>query len=1117
MIGDFNAHSPIWDIYGRSNNTGKNIEYIIEHLNLGILNDINSPTYINNFTGKTSCLDLCITAQVLSNKANFTRGQDLGSDHFPIEITIGVSTNKTNLESNKKWKLEKADWKGWIGELDKCENCQYILPLDPNAHNKLLTDRILEVSDVFIPKSSGKKSTKRCTPWWDDECREVVRNRNSAKHLLLQHPTRQNLLNFKKLQATVKVITRKKKRNAWKDFASTLTSNTPSAKVWRTIRAINGTPPIFNIPIGDVFSSNSDKANMLVDHFSRYQTQNDVPRRASSIDLTNTEINPISNSEVVKCIKKLKNTSPGPDSLCNSFLKHAPPNIICEISYLFNSSLFSGSVPQDWKDGIICSFPKPGKDPSVVSSYRPISMLSCMGKLMERVLKQRLEYHFETHKIFPPTQSGFRKCRSTIDTLAILKHLITLNRKQKNVCIVVYLDLDSAYDCVWHEGLLYRLKEIGINDYILRWLTDYLSNRSVRVRVGKELSEKRVLTKGLPQGAVLSPILFNAMLSDIPRSDNVKVLSYADDITLCCSAKTAEEASTNMQLYLDTLTSWLDMWKFNVNPNKCAYQVYTGKRSIPQINLSILNGNIANKETQRVLGVIFDAPRLSLNAHIKTIKDDCVGRLCILRSISSNRWGASRNLLRRVYISFIRSKLEYGSIVFDELTKGQLQKLNMIQNGALRTILGARKTSPIMSLEIESYILPIDLRFKLLFIKWFSKIMYSPINMGSGEISQEMGIIPCHDNNCFTVQAKSIFSDIGLPITKRVPTPYVSPVSPEIDLLSSIHMEMMDGERYVSDNRTKLAMFSEVKALKFGNHIEIYTDGSKLDDGSTSAGIYVPSLKVATSFKLNPQHTVLGSELFGLHKALEFIENNSHLSHRHFVILTDSLSALYIVGNTTNPSYRNITYKIQNQLLNLRHRVEFQWVRGHIGIEGNEAADRAANQGHNNIFSTLSSLSYDEVLIQIKAYFYDYWIKQWKDKVQSTQKGRFLSNHLEKPKYRLWLGMKSRLQETVSSRLRIGHVGVNNHLYRFEMSESDRCDYCGQCDTIEHFLTQCVEFGDIRADLHHALRQLEVPFTMTNILLGGEFEEKVQMKIHKVVMNYVAINVWKNFQIVICI
>ena len=191
--------------------TGKNIEYILENHNLSILNDIDSPTYIDNFTGKTSCLDLCSASHTLSNNANYTRGKDVGSDHFPIEISVGVIINKNDMQCNARWKLKKADWKSWKRELSNCDNYDYILPLDSDTHNRYLTEKILIAAENHIPKSNGKKQIKRYTPWWDDECKRAVQKRNTAKNLLLHHPTRQNLLNFKKLQATVKNITRKKK------------------------------------------------------------------------------------------------------------------------------------------------------------------------------------------------------------------------------------------------------------------------------------------------------------------------------------------------------------------------------------------------------------------------------------------------------------------------------------------------------------------------------------------------------------------------------------------------------------------------------------------------------------------------------------------------------------------------------------------------------------------------------------------------------------------------------------------------------------------------------------------------------------------------------------------
>ena len=158
-LGDLNAHSPLWDIQGRSNCTGKNIEYILENCNLNILNEIEYPTYINNFTGRT-CLDLCITTQNLSNNANCTRGRELGSDHFPIEVVLGASVTRSSLEENTRWLLKKADWNGWRKELEKNCDYQYLLPLDPHTHNKIITDRLIEISDLFIPKSRENQADR---------------------------------------------------------------------------------------------------------------------------------------------------------------------------------------------------------------------------------------------------------------------------------------------------------------------------------------------------------------------------------------------------------------------------------------------------------------------------------------------------------------------------------------------------------------------------------------------------------------------------------------------------------------------------------------------------------------------------------------------------------------------------------------------------------------------------------------------------------------------------------------------------------------------------------------------------------------------------------------------
>ncbi|KAF2346877.1 Reverse transcriptase domain [Trinorchestia longiramus] len=242
---------------------------------------------------------------------------------------------------------------------------------------------------------------------------------------------------------------------------------------------------------------------------------------------------------------------------------------------------------------------------------------------------------------------------------------------------------------VWHEGIIYKLMASGLEKTYVKWLKNYLTGRTISVRLGAVQSEGVPVTWGLPQGAVLSPLLFNIMLSDLLVADGVQLIIYADDITIISKGDSLPEVRACLQKYLDSLATWFKKWKLIVNPAKCSQQIFTKKHSIPDVILRLNNSVVRNVTCQRMLGIVFDAPRLTFAAHIGNLVGDLRKRLQVLRALSAARWGASRLLLRRVYIAFIRSKLEYGWPVWGELRSSSLKKLTVIQNTALRNILGA--------------------------------------------------------------------------------------------------------------------------------------------------------------------------------------------------------------------------------------------------------------------------------------------------------------------------------------------------------------------------------------------------------------------------------------------
>ena len=206
----------------------------------------------------------------------------------------------------------------------------------------------------------------------------------------------------------------------------------------------------------------------------------------------------------------------------NAFLFHLPKAHHSALLALFNQSFRLAELPHKWEMALIIPIPKPQKDPGQLSSYRPISLLSCVGKLTERLLHDHLTWHLESKECFLPHQFGFRPGLSTIDALMPLEHEIQMALRSGQVLIAVYFDLKGAFDQADHSGILHKLAQSGIRGRMLRWLQAYLTGRSFRVSVAGSLSSAHLTRSGVPQGSILSPLLFNVLLQDLPALPNVE-------------------------------------------------------------------------------------------------------------------------------------------------------------------------------------------------------------------------------------------------------------------------------------------------------------------------------------------------------------------------------------------------------------------------------------------------------------------------------------------------------------------------------------------------------------------------------------------------------------------
>jgi hypothetical protein len=236
---------------------------------------------------------------------------------------------------------------------------------------------------------------------------------------------------------------------------------------------------------------------------------------------------------------------------------------------LFNKSLVESKIPIEWKSALISRIPKKNNDLDNPKSYRPISLNSCLGKLLEKLVLNRIKKHLHKNKIILNQQSGFRTHRQTKDNLLFIIQKIQESFARRKKVLSFFFDISQAFDKVWHEGLIYKLIEIKLQLYLTKWIIFYLKERNFIVKVDDFISEKKIIKCGAPQGAVLSPTLFSIYINDVPVMFNRNksyTLLFADDISTFFIFKKSGSVKKTIKDYMLKMELWLSKWRLTMHP-----------------------------------------------------------------------------------------------------------------------------------------------------------------------------------------------------------------------------------------------------------------------------------------------------------------------------------------------------------------------------------------------------------------------------------------------------------------------------------------------------------------------------------------------------------------------
>ena len=521
------------------------------------------------------------------------------------------------------------------------------------------------------------------------------------------NPSKENEDNYKdQCKLICKMITSSKR----KFFRNTISSNQNCPKqLWKSLNSLLGRNAPKSLPSA---ISSSALATSFLNFFDDKITKlcAMIPSTFDNIfgtssDFLSATTPTLSNFASATTDEKRKIILSSTDASCpldiipTKLLKSCLDALIAPITHFINLSLSEGNFPDTFKRAVVLPLLKKHSLPKEdLSSYRPISNLNFISKVLEKVIYSRLCTHLESFPSLSQFQSAYRKFHSTETALLRIHNDLLLAINRQHVSALVLLDLSAAFDTIDHNLLLNRLRStFGISDSAFSLLSSYLCNRSQSVAVDHEYSPTLPLLRGVPQGSVLGPLLFSLYttpLSHILADSSIQFHFYADDTQLYVSFSCSDSSQslTKLSSTLDLVHSWFCANRLAVNPSKTEYLLignYKQRLKVTNASVHFQNLTLTPTDSARNLGVIFDS-NLDFKSHISSI---CRSSFFQIRQLRQIRSSLDRDTATILANSLVHSKIDYCNSLLYGLPDISIIRLQRVQNSLARIVYNSSKRS----------------------------------------------------------------------------------------------------------------------------------------------------------------------------------------------------------------------------------------------------------------------------------------------------------------------------------------------------------------------------------------------------------------------------------------
>jgi len=731
IMGDLNAKH---QYYG-SRSTDIRGEYLFDLVERNNLFVANNPTQVTRHdvqTGSQDIIDYAIVSEAVVGKlVDCFVGDDVPSDHLPLHLKLRLGTGLNSVQTRKVRRIAKCDWSVFTDTIltdadDAFSGNTPVGEADIDAKCEAIEKSIVQAFEKACPLRTEKDYAFRVKP----DTLKLIREKRKLRRKCQKDCRYKTAYNV--LSRRVKEAIYAERMAAWNSATGSL-NDTDGRKFWQQFKRLTGAgkgggtgrPPKLREATGELTDDPERVANEFASTLERVHRTHDGPefcdgtRETVERHVENhrdlfTPLFPVrpepdddspladdvTLEELRSALRRCKTrSSPGPDGIGYAILKKLPEPALEALAVLYTKCLAHGYFPRRWKSAKGVMLPKPGKDGTLASSYRPISLLCTLGKLLERVIAKRLSTHLTEANFFNDWQRAYQSKKEASEILYRLGEEVRCARAKDWVTTAVSLDVEKAFDAVWHDGLRYKLHGLGLPARVLRLLSSFLTDRQVQVRVGSTLSRGVRLEAGTPQGSVLSPLLFLIYVNDLPiqPQGHCRGGQFADDVNTWTTSRTCGFARTRLQSQLTEIERWCSKWRIKLNVAKTQLMTFSGSPSFRTLDLKLFDQRLVMCNEMKVLGVTFNR-NMSLVPHCRAVATKAIRRVNLLRMVSGQGWGANARTLLRLYRQYVRPVLEYGQVVTAEGCASALQLLCRVEYKAMRVCTRSAPWTPIEDL-----------------------------------------------------------------------------------------------------------------------------------------------------------------------------------------------------------------------------------------------------------------------------------------------------------------------------------------------------------------------------------------------------------------------------------